>query len=87
MSSPKIDDRWRYRSLALDGVKRECDRQISERKSSERARMTASFYEGQAKAALELERARLEHEAQERAQLEQDDNCEDDWDDSPSPGM
>lgn len=87
VSSPKIDDRWRYRSLALDGVKRECDRQISERKSSERARMTASFYEGQAKAALELERARIEHEAQERAQLEQGDNFEDDWDDSPSPGM
>jgi len=30
VSSPKIDDRWRYRSLALDGVKRECDNKLAE---------------------------------------------------------
>ncbi|MBF0892795.1 MobA/MobL family protein [Gluconobacter sp. LMG 1744] len=87
VSSPKIDDRWRYRSLALDGVKRECDRQISEQKSLERVSRTARFYEGEKLAQLKLEQAAQawkQHEAREQARLDQ---IEDDWDDSPSPGM
>lgn len=63
VNSPKLDDRWRYRSLALDGIKRECDDKLAEERAARaKARQMEDlrlYREAEA-----IRKVRLEQEAQ-----------------------
>lgn len=65
MNSPKLDDRWRYRSLALDGIKRECDDKLAEERAARaKARQMEDlrlYREAEA-----IRKVRLEQEAQQQ---------------------
>ncbi|RBM04578.1 MobQ family relaxase [Novacetimonas cocois] len=65
VNSPKLDDRWRYRSLALDGIKRECDDKLAEERA---ARAKARQMEDLRlhREAEAIRKVRLEQEAQQQ---------------------
>ncbi|MDO8173376.1 hypothetical protein QWU00_16785, partial [Acetobacter tropicalis] len=63
VNSPKLDDRWRYRSLALDGIKRECDDKLAEERAARaKARQMEDLRLHREAEAIRKER--LEQEAQ-----------------------
>ena len=63
VNSPKLDDRWRYRSLALDGIKRECDNKLAEERAARaKARQIEDLRHHREAEAIRKER--LEQEAQ-----------------------
>lgn len=63
VNSPKLDDRWRYRSLALDGIKRECDNKLAEERAARtKARQMEDLRHHREAEAIRKER--LEQEAQ-----------------------
>lgn len=63
VNSPKLDDRWRYRSLALDGIKRECDNKLAEERAARaKARQMEDLRLHREAEAIRKER--LEQEAQ-----------------------
>jgi len=91
--------RWRYRSLALDGIKRECDIKLAEERTARvKARQMEDlrlYRESEA-----IRKLRLEQESQVVQPKKTVDPAptvpespdpgnefEDDWDDSPSFGM
>lgn len=63
VNSPKLDARWRYRSLALDGIKRECETRLAEDRA---ARVEARLREDMKlyREAEAIRKERLEQEAQ-----------------------
>ena len=103
VNSPKLDDRWRWRSAALTEIKMECETTLTARTKAREIENLRLYELGQANQRAINEQARREREAQDRARLEQvqesaapppvsdspeqDDDFEDNWDDSPSPGM
>jgi hypothetical protein len=63
VNSPQLDDRWRYRSLALDGIKRECDNKLAEERAARaKARQMEDLRLHREAEAIRKER--LEQEAQ-----------------------
>lgn len=90
VNSAKLDVRWRYRSFAVDGIKRECETRLAEER--------AARAEAIRKAWLEQEAQQQKSQVVERKQkvelpplasnvLDARDDFEDDWDDSPSFGI